>query len=183
MITPRHFAVWVCLVALASVSFAAEPAETPAASEPSQEELFKKLSETLSNATLVGQFTVEGMNDGKPLAQDRYELGEVKKLPKDDLWSFQARIKYGKNDVKLTFALPIKWAGDTPVISVTNVAFPGLGTYSARVVIYDNQYAGTWGGKDHGGLMFGRIVKGDEAQAEAAKDEKPDDAAEKSSEK
>jgi hypothetical protein len=55
-----------------------------------------------------------------------------------------------------------------PVISVTNVAFPGLGTYSARVVIYGDGYAGTWNGRDHGGQMFGRIVQKD---AEA----KPDD--------
>ncbi len=132
---------------------------------PSQEQLEKKLAETLTDATLVGQFTVVGRNDDKPLAQDRYSLGTVKKL-KDDLWSFEARIQYGENDVKLTLALPVKWAGDTPVISVSNVAFPGLGTYTARVVIYGDQYAGTWSGSDHGGQMFGKIVK--EQQEEAA---------------
>ena len=60
----------------------------------------------------------------------------------------------------------MKWAGDTPVISVTNVAFPGLGTYSARVVIYGDSYAGTWDGKDHGGQMFGKIVKKGEEDAD-----------------
>jgi hypothetical protein len=70
----------------------------------------------------------------------------------------------------------VKWAGDTPVISVTNVAFPGLGTYSARVVVYDGQYAGTWGGKDHGGQMFGKIVREDEKAADAkAPENKPAD--------
>lgn len=165
MICRLAMALLVCL----SVSLPIAVAQDKPA--PSQEELDKQLSETLSGATLVGQFTVTGMNDDKPLAQDRYALGTVKKLPKDDLWSFEARIQYGEHDVKLTLALPVKWAGDTPVISVTNVAFPGLGTYSARVVIYGDQYAGTWSGKDHGGQMFGRIVREDESQDEQEKQE------------
>lgn len=139
-----------------------------AADEPSQAELEKQLAEKLSGATLVGQFTVRGMNDDKPLAQDRYTLGTVKKLD-NGFWSIEARIQYGDHDVKLPLALPVKWAGDTPVISVTNVAFPGLGTYSARVVIYGDSYAGTWDGKDHGGEMFGRIVKKGEAENGAEK--------------
>src|SRR5690606_28550966 len=120
-------------------------------------ELEQKFSEKLSGATLVGQFTVSDMNDGKPLAQDKYQLGKVYKLP-NGLWSFEARIQYGEHDVKLPLALPVKWAGDTPVISVTKVAFPGLGTYSARVLFYDDSYAGTWSGKTHGGEMWGKIV-------------------------
>jgi len=151
-------AALVCLIVFASTAFAQDAAKPAADSEPSQEELEKQFAETLTGATLVGQFTVTGVNDNKPLAQDRYTLGTVKKL-KNGFWSFEARIQYGDHDVKLPLALPVKWAGDTPVISVTKVAFPGLGTYSARVVIYGDQYAGTWSGSDHGGQLFGRIVK------------------------
>jgi hypothetical protein len=145
-------AALACLIVFASTALAQD------AAKPSQEELEKQFAETLTGATLVGQFTVTGVNDNKPLAQDRYTLGTVKKL-KNGFWSFEARIQYGDHDVKLPLALPVKWAGDTPVISVTKVAFPGLGTYSARVVIYGDQYAGTWSGSDHGGQLFGRIVK------------------------
>jgi hypothetical protein len=159
MTSRRLTSALLCLLLLASTA-AAEDA-------PDKAELEKKFAEKMSGATLVGRFTVTGLADDKPLAEDRYTLGTVKKL-KEDLWSFEARIEYGGKDVKLTLAIPVKWAGDTPVISVTNVAFPGLGTYSARVVIYDNQYAGTWGGKDHGGQMFGRIVKGDSDEAKPA---------------
>ena len=137
---------------------------------PSQEELEQKLSEQLTGATLVGQFTASDMNDGKPLAQDRYTLGKVHKLP-NGLWSFEARIQYGEHDVKLPLALPIKWAGDTPVITVTNIAFPGLGTYSARVLFYGDSYAGTWSGSKHGGEMWGRIVPaGAEVETEDSAD-------------
>ena len=164
--THRHIAsALVCLLAFASTAVA-QAAPAGDAPEPSQEELEKQFAESLTGATLVGQFTVTGVNDDKPLAKDRYALGVVKKL-KNGFWSFEARIQYGDHDVKLPLALPVKWAGDTPVISVTNVAFPGLGTYSARVVIYGDQYAGTWSGRDHGGQMFGRIVKKGEEEKPA----------------
>ena len=32
-------------------------------------------------------------------------------------------------------------------------------SYTARVLIYGKQYAGTWSGKDHGGHLFGRIER------------------------
>jgi hypothetical protein len=163
-----------CVFALATARALAQEKAPAKPAEPSQEELEKALSEKLSGATLVGQFTVSDVNDGKPLAQDKYQLGKVHKLA-NGLWSIEARIVYGKNDVKLPLALPIKWAGDTPVITVTTVAFPGLGTYSARVLSYDDSYAGTWSGSNHGGEMWGKIVKADAAKAEEAKpkDEKP----------
>ncbi|MEX0676400.1 MAG: hypothetical protein WD063_04960 [Pirellulales bacterium] len=160
--TNRHIAsALVGLFVSASLAFAQAAPDKGASPEPSQEQLEKQFAETLSGATLVGQFTITGLNDDKPLAKDKYTLGTVKKL-KNGFWSFEARIQYGNHDVKLPLALPVKWAGDTPVISVTSVAFPGLGTYSARVVIYGDQYAGTWSGSDHGGQMFGRIVKAGE---------------------
>jgi len=34
-----------------------------------------------------------------------------------------------------------------------------MGTFTARVVLYRDQYAGTWSGEKSGGQMFGKIVK------------------------
>ena len=53
--------------------------------------------------------------------------------------------------------LPIKWAGDTPVISMDKLSIPGLGTFSAHVVIDDDKYAGTWKHGKAGGHLFGNI--------------------------
>lgn len=167
MIRVAHFAVAnvaiVCLALFASWAVAQEKAA--AKPVPSQDELEKQFAETMSGATLIGNFTIVGLKSDKPLREDRYTLGPVKKI-KDDLWSFEARITYGDHDVKLPLALPVKWAGDTPMISVTDVTFPGLGTYSARVLVYRGWYAGTWHGGDHGGQMFGRIEKADAKPAE-----------------
>ncbi len=34
-----------------------------------------------------------------------------------------------------------------------------MGTYTARVMIYADHYAGTWDAGDHGGHMWGRIER------------------------
>jgi len=80
---------------------------------------------------------------------------------KDGLWKFAARVQYNKKDVKVALNVPVFFAGDTPVISLTRQAVTGLGTFDTRLVIYKGGYAGTWGGGDHGGAMFGKIVKND----------------------
>ncbi len=113
---------------------------------PTQEELEKKFAETMSGATLVGRFTTREMGDDKPLAEDRYTLGKVHKLT-NGLWSFETRIQYGDHDVKLPLALEVKWAGDTPVITLDNVLVPGMGTFTSRVLVHNDEYAGTWSGR------------------------------------
>jgi hypothetical protein len=148
-----------CLMLTSIAAVADEPAaqktEKP---QPSQEELEKQFAETMSGATLVGRFTLNDQKLDQPLKEDRYTLGKVSKL-KNGLWSFETRIQYGQHDVKLTLALQVKWAGDTPVITVTDVTIPGLGTFTSRVLVYRDEYAGTWNGGDHGGQMFGKIEK------------------------
>jgi hypothetical protein len=51
-----------------------------------------------------------------------------------------------------------RWAGDRPVITLTDLSIPGVGTYTARVLLYSDQYAGTWSGGTHGGQVFGKII-------------------------
>ena len=70
--------------------------------------------------------------------------------------------------------LNVLWAGDTPVITVDKKSFASLGTYTARVLFYDNKYVGTWDGANHGGTLFGKIVKADakDKAIDAPKDSK-----------
>ena len=111
--------------------------------------------QSLSGATLVGYFTV---GDQKDLRGEKYTITKVSKIP-GGLWLFQVRIQYGARDVTLPLPLNVQWAGDTPVITLTDLSIPGIGTYTARVLIYRDQYAGTWSGTDVGGQMFGRVVR------------------------
>ena len=123
-----------------------------------REQLEKQFAESLSGATLVGHFTARSSSDGQPPKEERYTIAKVSKL-KNDYWLFQVRITYGEHDVKIPLTLQVKWAGDTPVITLTDLAIPGLGTYTARVLIYRDQYAGTWSGGTDGGQLFGKVVK------------------------
>jgi hypothetical protein len=124
-----------------------------------------ELEQSLSGATLVGQFTVNGGGDVRPSAE-RYELVSVKHI-EGDMWLITARIKYGPHDVTVPLPLPIRWAGDTPVITLDDFSVPGLGSYSARVMIYDDRYMGYWSAKDHGGYLFGAVEKPGEKPAAA----------------
>ena len=121
---------------------------------------FAALKESLSGVAMVGNYTVSGEKPSE-LKAERYELESVQHLG-DDRWLITARIHYGEHDVTLPLPLPIRWAGDTPVISLDNMMIPGLGTFTARVMIYADHYAGFWSGGDHGGHLFGVIVRDSE---------------------
>lgn len=111
---------------------------------------------TMTGATLVGKFSA-GSSD--KLAEDRYTISKVTRMP-GDVWLIHTRIQYGGNDYTVPVPVKVLWAGDTPVISLTDVTIPGHGTFTARVLIYRDQYAGTWSSsKGHGGQMFGRIER------------------------
>lgn len=142
----------------------AAAASPPAEKLPSPEELEKRFAETLSGATLVGHFTTSG-REGQP-KEERYTISRVTKQ-QGDTWLFLARMQFGGRDLTVPMFIPVKWAGDTAVISVTDLGIPGMGTYTARVVIHGDQYAGTWSGKDHGGHLWGRIERTAESGAEA----------------
>ena len=117
--------------------------------------LEKQFAESLSGATLEGHYTMG--RDGK-LREDKYTIQKVSKIG-GNLWLFEARVQYGSRDVTVPMPLPVEWAGDTPVVELTDLTIPGLGTYTARVLFYKDQYVGTWKHKDAGGQLFGRIVK------------------------
>ena len=94
----------------------------------------------------------------RPVAPDRYELAGVEKVGPSD-WRFNARMIHGPVDVTVPVVVPIQWAGDTPMITMTDVSIPTLGTFTARVFFYEDRYAGTWQHGTVGGHMFGRIEK------------------------
>lgn len=148
------------LLALIVGSFSSAIAADPKASPPEddQAKLFKAFEETLKNVQLTGSFTITGQ-DNKGLRPETYEISSVSKLGEGDLWVFNARIKYGDKDMKLPLPLEVKWAGNTPVITLDKTTIPGLGTFSAHVVIDGDKYAGTWTHGPMGGCLFGDIKK------------------------
>ncbi len=121
-------------------------------------ELEDKFKNTLTKSIFAGRWCM--VADGK-LGEERSEKYTIQSANKvgNDLWLIYARVQYGNKDLLVPVPVSVKWAGDTPVISITDLGIPGLGTYTARVVVYDNAYAGTWSAPDHGGQLHGVILK------------------------
>ena len=58
--------------------------------------------------------------------------------------------------------MTVKWAGDTAVMILDEVATGGGKSYSARVMFHNDRYAGSWWGKNQeGGLLSGSIRRPD----------------------
>jgi hypothetical protein len=143
----------------------AEQKPTEKASSPErQAKLEAALTKMLSGATLEGSFTSTGAgSDPSKLSRDKYTLGEVRKVS-GEMWQIPARIQYGDKDITFPIVLPIRWAGDTPVVTVDDLPIPGFGTVSARVMFFEGHYAGYWKHGDHGGNMFGVIHPAEKEQ-------------------
>jgi hypothetical protein len=125
------------------------------AQTPTLNALEKEFQDAMQGVMLEGQST----RDGKPgLAEDKYEIERVVKTG-DDQWTVYAKVEYRGQAMTVPLPLQIKWAGDTPMITLTDQALPGMGTYTAPVLVYRGQYAGTWSGRNGGGKVFGKIVK------------------------
>ena len=122
-----------------------------------QSELFENFEKSMKGVRFSGFFTVDGSQN--PPAEEVYEIQSVQKFGDQDLWIFTARIKYGQKDVTLPMPLPVKWVGTIPVITMDETNIPGLGTFSAHVVIDGNKYAGTWSHGNVGGHLYGKITK------------------------
>jgi len=120
-------------------------------------EVERQFVEKMNGAALVGRFTVSGRED-RPAQTDRYDLYGVDKVGPDQ-WRFNAKI--GENGATLPIVVTMKFVDDTPVILMTGATIPGMGTFTARVFFYGDEYAGTWSHDGRGGgHMFGRIEKG-----------------------
>ena len=155
MSTFRHLACLAASFAL-TTGWGTNLADEP--NTPSREELIKDLEKSLTGAKLTGRFTVKGKEDMAP-APEEYTITSARKLIDGDQWMITARIKYGQTDKSFPVPIEIKWAGTTPVMTLDKVTIPGLGTFSTRVVIHGDMYAGTWQHDEVGGHLFGTIEK------------------------
>lgn len=145
----------------------------PSDPSPEQQELDAAFKKMLSHATLEGSFTstADGFDPTK-LRPEKYTLGEVKRL-EGNFWLIPARIQYGEHDVTIPLVLPVRWAGDTPMIVVDNVGLPGFGNVSARVMFFADHYAGYWRHGKNGGHLFGVITRENTDAATSESSDRP----------
>src|SRR5688572_29366180 len=115
------------LLALAAPALAqdkaAEKHAQGAATKPiDQAALEKEFTEKMTNVVMNGQYTV----GNKPPKADKYTIISVQKLAGDN-WLFRAQVHFYEKSFVMPMIVPIKWAGDTAVISVTDFGLPGFG--------------------------------------------------------
>lgn len=147
--------VLVALIAVAASLSAADPEK-----KPNREALEKAFAEKLTGSVLSGSFSLDGKDAGanKP---DRYQIVTAKKVGGDD-WVVTAKLKVGENMLDVPVPIKVYWADDTPVMSLTDLTIPGMGTFTSRIMFYGDRYAGTWQHGEAGGHMWGKIEKGSE---------------------
>ncbi len=125
-----------------------------------QAALEKKFAESLSGVVFSGSYSITTVGEEKPAQMEKYTIARVSKAADtEDYWLFTTRIQFGNTDAEFPLKLQVKWAGDTPVITLTNLNIPGLGTFTSRVMIYGERYAGTWQHGKIGGHLWGKIEK------------------------
>ncbi|MGH9335571.1 MAG: hypothetical protein ACRD21_17690, partial [Vicinamibacteria bacterium] len=104
---------WMVLLALSLVGCSSDPSSDPEA------ERDRKFEEMMSNASLVGQstsFDEEGITGA-----EEYVIEKVSRIA-GDRWLFQTTMKLGYREVPVPIPITILWAGETPVITLTDLA-------------------------------------------------------------
>lgn len=152
--TFRRLALAVPAVLIAGAGLLLAAADAPV--EPTRAERDEAFKRLVTNVRLAGNFTLDGDEPAK-LRQEEYLITGAVKLGDGDLWALTSRIRYGDVDITVPVPVQVIWAGKTPVITVDGVSIPGLGTFSARVLLDQTRYAGTWSHDAKGGHLFGVI--------------------------
>lgn len=144
-------------LALAVLAVLAAPALAAVSDQEAREEA---LLERLATARLVGKFTVDLPGQTQAPVDDRYTISSLTRNA-DGQWVFLYSMSYRDHeDSTLELPVTIEWAGDTPVLTMSDQTVEGLGTFSVRVLFYEDWYAGTWSNGPIGGHMWGRIETG-----------------------
>ncbi len=158
MLLTRHRLVVALFVAAAIIVVVGLCGPTVSgAQDVSLNALEQEFAERMANSVLVGRFVIAGSEDSVP-RPERYEI-EGDTTGGEDQWRFTARIQYGNTNITLPIVVTMLWAGDTPMVSLTDLTIPLLGTFTARVIFYRDRYAGTWQHDEVGGHLFGVIEK------------------------
>lgn len=118
----------------------------------------QKLVELLSGSVLAGHFSMELAPEAPPKSE-RYVIESVQKV-KGDQWLVHSRMKVGQNELPVSVPVTFLWAGDTPMLQLTDLNIPLVGEgFSARILFYNDRYAGTWEHGNIGGTLWGKVVR------------------------
>lgn len=121
----------------------------------------------LKKATLKGSWApVQQGRQGAEKGGDSYRIARAEKTA-DGKWSIVSLFTVNGQQVEFPIPASVKFAGDTAVLILDNVrAGPGKANWSARVMFFDDVYAGRWwesANREHGGTISGTITRGEKS--------------------
>lgn len=159
----RILPLGVCVLSLACLFAAAEIAQAQGDGD-----VEAKFIAMLTNATLKGTWApVMQGRLGSDRQDEGYRISRVEKSAAGK-WSIVSVFAVGDRQVEFPIPANVKFAGDTAVLILDNTpAGPGKANWSARILFFDDVYAGRWwetSNKEHGGTITGTIVRGDKAE-------------------
>lgn len=139
----------------------AEPS-TAQASKPSPGTPEEKFRLLFTEASLSGRWAP--LKDGvlgEEKDGDKYHIVSVSQR-EGDQWIVNARMKFRDQELVVPIPVQIQFIGDSILLMVNDLSTPGGGMYSARLLIHDRTYSGSWKGARGGGMLYGTISnKGD----------------------
>jgi hypothetical protein len=130
----------------------------PVTNKPLPSDLEERFKMLFTNATLSGRWArrKDGVL-GEERAGDNYTILSVVKRDGEN-WTVNAKMKYRDKELILPVPVRMKFAGDTAVLIVEDLGIPGGGTYTARLLIFERTYSGTWKDQRGGGMLYGTIA-------------------------
>jgi hypothetical protein len=132
---------------------ATQSPQKPLPTDP--EERFKAV---FTKATLSGRWApLKDGALGEERGGDKYNIVNAVKGEGDN-WIVSAKMKYGDREFVMPIPVKMKFVGDVAILTVDNLAIPNGGTYTARLIIYERTYSGTWKGQRGGGMLYGTIT-------------------------
>jgi hypothetical protein len=113
----------------------------------------------LKNASLEGTWVPIQGGQSSGQKADRYSVVRAEKV-EGDQWHIVSKMKHQGQEIEFPIPVTVKWAGDTAVMILDEVATGGGKSYSARVLFHNDRYAGSWWASDQaGGLLSGTISR------------------------
>ena len=137
------------------------------AGEAERETLENKFAASMSNVVLDGSFTVNRGGETHGATKNTLSL----RCPRSAaiIWLFQARIQYGEHDVTVPVPVKLLWAGDTPVVSLTDASIPGLGTLHREGAVLSRLLCRILAAR----RRFGKSVRPDRSRRRSAAGRRP----------
>lgn len=116
----------------------------------------ESLQRTLTGATLSG-FVARAEHGKSPRIDVAVLIERVAKSKAIHDWTLDVVVAPDGDARKYSVTCDVRWAGPTPVLTINRADLPGIGQFSAKLIIHNCLVAGTWVHDDLRGHAWGMV--------------------------